>query len=180
MSGVRMTCGLVLAALALAVACVPAPKPADLTLGPQSLANRQQQTRLFATDDEARVLAASSAVLQDLGFLIDESERRLGLLVGSKMRSARDPAEMALMITLAILARSDPIYSDKQLMRISLVTTPVVVDGKRGITVRVTFQRIVYTNQGTIAKQETLGTPEIYEEFYAKLSKALFLEDQEI
>lgn len=176
----RIAGSLLLLTVIMLFACVPAPKPEEMTLTAETQANRQLQTRMFATDDESRVLAASSAVLQDLGFLIDESEAQLGLLVGSKMRSARDAAEMVVMITLAILARSDPIYSEKQLMRISLVTTPVATGTKSGIAVRVNFQRIVYSNKGGVLKRETLGTPEIYQEFYAKLSKALFLEDQEI
>jgi hypothetical protein len=64
-------------------------------------------------------------------------------------------------------------------MRICLVTTPTI-QAKPGISVRVTFQRIVYTNKGGEATMQTLGTPEIYEEFFAKLSKALFLEGREI
>jgi hypothetical protein len=154
-------------------------QPEHLRLTPESMANRQLQTRVFETDDEARVLAASSAVLQDLGFLIDESEQQLGLLVGSKMRSAINPVEVTAMVILAVLAQTDPIYSEKQLMRISLVTTPPSA-GRTGTSVRVTFQRIVYDNRGGIARQEAIGTPEIYQEFFAKLSKALFLEDQQL
>ena len=170
-------CGMIgLAALA---ACMPKPVPEDLRITYESLVSRQQQTRIFETEDEARVLAASSAVLQDLGFLIDESEQQLGLLVGSKMRSAINPAEVVFMTLLALMARSDPVYSERQLMRICLVTTPSV-QASSGTSVRVTFQRIVYLNNGRESRLETLGTPGIYEEFFAKLSKALFLEGKEL
>lgn len=154
-------------------------QPEHLRLTPESLANRQLQTRVFETGDEARVLAASSAVLQDLGFLIDESEQQLGLLVGSKMRSAINPVEVTAMVILAVLAQTDPIYREKQLMRISLVTTPPA-DSRTGTSVRVTFQRIVYDNRGGIATRQAIGSPEIYQEFFARLSKALFLEDQQL
>jgi len=160
-------------------ACVPKPTPEDLRLTPETQVNRQLQTRVFETSDEAKVLAASSAVLQDLGFLIDESEQQLGLLVGSKMRSAINPAEVTVMYILAIMARSDPVYSERQLMRICLVTTPSMGEPP-STSVRVTFQRIVYSNQGLGIKFETLGTPEIYEEFFARLSKSLFLEGKEL
>ncbi len=175
--GSTVICTIGLAALA---ACLPAPAPEDLRITSESLVSRQQQTRIFDTEDEARVLAASSAVLQDLGFLIDESEQQLGLLVGSKMRSAINPVEVTLMYILAIMAQTDPIYSERQLMRISLVTTPSKQAATPGVAVRVTFQRIVYSNKGGHLKLETLGTPEIYEEFFAKLSKALFLEGKEL
>lgn len=173
-----MTVSCMIGLVALA-ACVPKPIPEDLRITSESLVSRQQQTRIFETEDEARVLAASSAVLQDLGFLIDESEQQLGLLVGSKMRDAINPVEVVLMTILAIMAKSDPVYSERQLMRISLVTTPSM-QTLTGISVRVTFQRIVYLNNGRESRLETLGTPEIYEEFFAKLSKALFLEGKEL
>ena len=174
--GTTVVCMIGLVALA---ACIPAPVPEDLRITTENMVSRQQQTRVFATEDEARVLAASSAVLQDLGFLIDESEQQLGLLVGSKMRSAINPVEVTVMYILAIMARSDPIYSERQLMRICLVTTPNAA-ATPGVTVRVTFQRIVYSNRGDSLKLETLGNTEIYEEFFAKLAKALFLEGREL
>ena len=42
------------------------PKDA-LTLSPESLADRQLQTRIFYTTDEKMVLIASAQLLQDLG-----------------------------------------------------------------------------------------------------------------
>lgn len=168
-----------LCCLLLLAACVSAPKPEDMRTTAFDLAERELQTRIFDTDDEKLVLDSCSAVLQDLGFLIDESEQQLGLLVGSKMRSAINPAEVTVSFILAALSRTSPIYSERQLMRISLVTTPL--SGERtGTSVRVTFQRIVYNNEGGVFKLETLGTPEIYQEFFDKLSKALFLEAEEL
>ena len=51
---------------------------------------------------------------------------------------------------------------------------------KAAIDVRVTFQRLVWNDQGVLYKLERLDTPELYTEFYEKLSKSLFLEAQEI
>lgn len=167
-------------------ACVYSPpvKPEHLRLMPASLAKRQLQTRVFDTENESEVLAASQAVLQDIGFLVDESEVQLGLIVASKERSAIQPAEVTAQIILAILValgggQPDPTWDEKQIMRVSLVVTPIIAD-QRGTAVRVTFQRIVFTNKGFVSKSEALGTPKIYQEFFNKLSKALFLEAQEI
>ncbi len=63
------------------------PKEA-LQLTQESLAQRQAQTRRFDTSDETMLLSASAAVLQDLGFNLDESETKLGLVVASKDRDA--------------------------------------------------------------------------------------------
>ena len=155
-------------------------QPVDMRLTPETTAKRHSQMRIFDTGNEAEVLVAVVAVLQDIGFLIDESETQLGVIVGSKERSAIQPAEVAASYTLAILATLltgeavDPIYAERQTMRVSVVTTPV--ERKNGTAVRVKFQRLVFTNKGSIARKEVLGSDEIYQEFFAKLSKSLFLE----
>ena len=159
-------------------------RPAHFRLTPESLAKRQLQTRVFDTDDEAEVLSAGMATLQDIGFLVDDSEVQLGLIVASKERSAIQPAEVTGQVLLTILAglagqSYDPVWDETQIMRVSLVVTPAMYD-QAGSAVRITFQRIVFTNKGGVSKSEALGTPEIYREFFAKLSKALFLEAQEI
>ena len=46
--------------------------------------------------------------------------------------------------------------------------------------VRVTFQRIVVNTQGQVSRMEALETPELYKEFYEKLSKSVFLEANDI
>ncbi len=46
--------------------------------------------------------------------------------------------------------------------------------------VRVTFQRVVVNTQGQVTNMEALETPELYQEFYEKLSKSVFLEANDI
>jgi hypothetical protein len=149
-------------------------QPEDMRLTPETTAKRHSQMRIFDTGNEAEVLVAVVAVLQDIGFLIDESETQLGVIVGSKERSAIQPAEVVASYTLAIVLGVDPVYAERQTMRVSVVTTPV--EEKNGTAVRVNFQRLVFTNMGSISRKEVLGSDEIYQEFFAKLSKSLFLE----
>lgn len=153
------------------------PKEA-LQLSPESLADRQLQTRLFETNDEAMLLSASAALLQDLGFTLDESESGLGVIVASKDRDATEAGQVVMAVVLALLGANVPI-DEVQKLRASVVTKPVGEDGRR-IAVRVTFQRIVWNNRGQISKQERLNEPEFYQEFFSKLSKAVFLEAHEI
>jgi hypothetical protein len=48
------------------VACQTGVPKEALMLSPESLADRQLQTRVFETDNEMKLLAASAAVLQDI------------------------------------------------------------------------------------------------------------------
>jgi hypothetical protein len=57
------------------------------------------------------------------------------------------------------------------------VTKPI--DDKR-IAVRITFQHVIWNNHNQISKREQINDPEIYEQFFAKLSKSLFLAAHEI
>ncbi len=78
---------LFLVTIFLITGCQTIPKDA-LTLSPEALAQRQIQTKKYETIDEAKILAACAGLLQDMGFNIDESETKLGLITASKMRSA--------------------------------------------------------------------------------------------
>ena len=72
-----------------------------MELSPDSLQQRQLQTRTVEGIDEKALLAASAGVLQDLGFNIDESETRLGVIVASKKRSAVDTADIIANVKTA-------------------------------------------------------------------------------
>jgi hypothetical protein len=146
-----------------------------LSMNKATLEDRQLQTRLFDTSDEERILSATAGVLQDLGFNLDESETDLGLIVGSKDRDATEAGQVFLAAILAGMSGTQAIYDTKQKIRISLVSCPAGESGER-ISVRVTFQRIVWNNYGRISRLERLNDPEMYQGFFDKLSKAIFLE----
>ena len=154
------------------------PKDA-LQLSPESLAQRQAQTRHFDTTDEAMLLSASAAVLQDLGFNLDESETELGLVVASKDRDATETGQIVGSILIAALIGASVPIDKVQKIRASLVTRPFGESGDK-TAVRVTFQRVVWNTAGQVSKSEALTEPELYQEFFSKLSKSVFLEAHEI
>ncbi len=174
----RKVLALFLVIIILVTGCQTIPKDA-LTLSPESLAQRQMQTRKYETKDEAKILVACAGLLQDMGFNIDESETKLGLIASSKMRSAVNPGQIAVAILVALLGGGATPVDKDQKMRSSVVTRPVGAHGEY-IGVRVTFQRIVWNTQGQVTKSESLIDPAIYQEFFDKLSKSIFLEAQEI
>ncbi len=144
----------------------------------ETLKDRQLQTRRFDTKDEKMVLQSVAGLLQDLGFNIDESETKLGIIVASKARDAKDGGQIAGAVIIAVLFGVSTAIDTEQKMRVSVVTYPFV-EGDT-INVRVTFQRIVWNSQGRVSKTETMTDPEHYKKFFEKLSKSIFLEAHEI
>ncbi|HOG82977.1 MAG TPA: hypothetical protein PK651_11400 [Smithellaceae bacterium] len=154
--------------------CRSIPKDA-LSLSPESLAQRQIQTRKYETKDEAKILASCAGLLQDMGFNLDESETKLGVITASKTRSAVSAGNIAAAILLSALSRVPQPTDKEQKMRASVITRPIGQNDEH-IAVRVTFQRIVWNTQGEVTKTESIDEPKIYQEFFDKLSKSIFLE----
>ena len=153
--------------------CGGIPKDA-LRMNKATLEDRQLQTRVFDTSDEEKILAASASLLQDLGFNLDESETDLGLIVASKERDATEAGQVIGAILMQALAGYGA-YDTQQKVRASVVTSPCGEKNERTCS-RVTFQRIVWNNYGSISRLERINDPEIYQDFFEKLSKAIFLE----
>ena len=168
-----------LVVLALVAACQSGPPERAMQLPAASLETRQLQTRRFADIDEARLLAASAGVLQDLGFTLDDSETELGLIVASKQQSASDPGMEEFMQLLNIFADIEIVVDRDQRIRASLVSWPVPHESAEYF-VRVTFQRVVWNTENQISKRETLDEPTLYQTFFDRLSKSVFLEAQSL
>ncbi len=162
----------------LLTSCIETIPPEALIFSKDTLANRQLQTRKFDTKSEKELLTAASGVLQDLGFNLDESAPGVGVLVGSKNRDATDSGQVVAAVALAVLFGSNMPIDKEQKIRASLITRPSEVG--KGHLLRVTFQRIVWNTQGVVSKIEPINEPLIYQEFFEKLSKSVFLEAQKI
>jgi len=153
------------------------PKSA-LELSADSLQRRQAQTRVFETADEAALLSASAALLQDLGFTLDESEVGLGVIVASKDRDATEMGQVVGAVAVAVLFGAHMPVDDEQKIRAALVTRKL--EDRNGYAVRLTMQRIVWNTDRRVSKTEPLDDPEMYQAFFDKLSKSVFLEAQEL
>lgn len=182
MPGHRIAAALLTVGLLTSAGCATIPDDA-LVLAPDTLERRQLQTRRIDGIGEKDLLAASAGVLQDLGFNIDESETRLGVIVASKDRSAFTPAQLVGAIAMAIFGAYTPI--DKtQKIRVSLVTRPALAsDGSArpdSHVLRITIQRMVWNTDNQVSRIESIEEPAIYQAFFEKLSKSIFLELQQI
>ena len=179
--------GVCLASVVLLTACVAHTEPSELfQLTADSSMHRAMQTRFFETPNEKELLSASAAVLQDLGFQIEESVREVGFLRATKERSAREYGQyiqQALFMVLSLGKLLTPVDLHQKIAA-GLVTRPLNQEATRQ-EVRIVFYRVVWKGAGQTDQQyippgqqsmEMIRDPEIYQQFFAKLSKAVFLE----
>ncbi|MEI8349890.1 MAG: hypothetical protein WCI77_07030 [Candidatus Omnitrophota bacterium] len=141
------------------------------------LEKRQLQIRQYDTTDQEKIITSVAGVLQDLGFTLDASETQVGFIAASKKA---DATNLGQVFFVALLGGANAVGScDKsQIIKASVITKPGL-DGKKTV-VRVTFQRVVWNMRGEISRVETLKEPVLYQNFYDSLSKAIFLEAQQI
>lgn len=144
---------------------------------------RALQTRRFDTRDETMLLQAAVGVLQDLGFLIEETRPRSGLVMGSKARDAVEAGQVAAQLFLVLLAAAARtqhrmVMDRDQRIRVLLVVQPTA--DRTASTVRVTFQRVVFNTDNQISRTETLDDPRLYQAFFDQLAQSVFLTAHEI
>lgn len=174
--------------------CVPMPKAEDFfKLTPESAKHRALQTRMFETSDEKELLSASAAVLLDLGFQVEESSTEVGVLRAAKERSAREYAQEILQACVCLLSAvgGEPIIMPVDLhqqINATLVTRRSESAPSR-FSVRINFYRMVWKGDGATGDQsippgeqriEMIYDEKIYRQFFAKLSKSVFLEAHKI
>ncbi len=178
-------------ALAFLSGCVTHTEPAELfALTPDIPKNRAMQTRTFETPNERELLSASAAVLQDLGFQVEESQRQVGFLRATKERSAREYGQYLRQVLVLILSLGklmQPVDLHQKIAA-SLISRPLNPEATHR-EVRIMFYRVVWKGDGQVDNQyippgeqymEMIRDPEIYQQFFAKLSKAVFLEAHRI
>lgn len=160
--------------------------PTNLLVLPSDyLSARQQQMRKYDTTDEKKVLQASAGALQDLGFTIEKSETDLGMIVAAKNRSAVNVGAATLAITAdiagAFFGAPPNLYkqTDKeQKIEASMVINPSL--SENSMVVRVMFQSVVWNQSGQVSRFETIKDPKLYQDFFERVSKSIFLEEHKI
>jgi hypothetical protein len=173
-------------ALALLGGCATTAPKQFFLLSPEAPTHKAAQTRLFETRDANELLSASAAVLQDLGFHVEESARELGFLRAAKERSALESGQEWGRIAMLILSFGYvlvPIDLQQQIAA-TLVARPTNAEATRH-EVRIMFYRVVWKGDGIAGRDyvppgqqsmEMIRDPFLYQQFFAKLAKAVFLE----
>ena len=181
-------------------ACAARTPPTELLqLSPDAPANKAMQTRMFETSGETELLSASAAVLQDLGFQISESVREVGFLRATKERSAREYGQEITRFLVLLLSTAASAFGGSnsatlipvdlhQQINASLIARPLDATGSRH-EVRILFYRLVWKGDGQSGdryvepgnqQMQMIRDAGIYQQFFARLSKAVFLEAQKI
>ena len=151
------------------------------------------QIRFFETSNYHELVSASAAVLQDLGFQVEESEPDVGLLRAVKERSAREWGQeigrgliaMIGMVGMKVILM--PVDLQQQIVA-TLTVFPVENNPNR-YGARIIFDRKIWKGGGSSGsasippgeqRLEIIDEPLIYQEFFSKLSKSVFLEAHQI
>ena len=147
----------------------------SLRLKQGSLALKQIQTRVFQTTDINKILSSSVSVFQDLGFIIEDTEPVLGLVTASKKADATSAGQIAVAVISFLLILWYPDVDTKQQVYASLVAQPFRENVDK-VSVRVTFSRKIWDSGGDVSGRQRIETAELYQKFYEKLSKSVFLD----
>ena len=136
----------------LLAGCATTPTLA-LDSGQATPGQRRLQTRHFNQAAEAAMLSASLGVLQDLGFTLDGSESRLGVISASRQLTSRRPLNGREVVKDLLWTAMFPVVmgaymaydaatgiKEPQVVRVSLVTTPARGNAPTSCAVRVTAQ----------------------------------------
>jgi len=173
-----------IAAAGLLSACVNI-SPNAFLVGSDQIARRQVETRKFSNVEEAVLLGAAASLLQDMGFNLDNSDTKLGLITASKDRDAVISMQMVATYFRAALMGGQAVIDKEQKIIVSLVMRPdsssdgPIAKASKSYFIRVSFQRKVLRSDGSVFA-ETLKDEALYSDFFERLSKSIFIEGQKL
>ena len=101
-----------------------------LKLEPESMAQRQLQTRKYNTTAEDKIITTCVNVLQDSGFTIENSDAKLGTILASKEREAVEAGQVAGALIVAVIFGVAVPIDKNQKMFASIVVSPAASEKK--------------------------------------------------
>lgn len=126
-----------------------------------------------------------------MGFNIDESNKELGILTASKMRSAVNATQQteAILLTVSQAASGRPIVQptdkdvvDKADSDLGTVTATKLAgySARVTVTVRPKGNKQVAVRASIEHNDKTVDDPQTYQDFFSALSKSLFLSANQV
>ncbi len=144
--------------------CAPAKPPQT------QMQIRQFQTRMYNITDSTRALKAVMNVLQDEGYIVKQANTELGLLVATKEAPISGAGFSRFMMG------PEATYDTTQVTECSANVTPY--NGQ--MRVRVNFIQKRVNNRGGVSQTVQVGDETFYQNFFSKVSKGIFIENQNL
>ena len=160
--------GILMTAVAMIaiVACVPTPQNTQT-----QLQVRQFQTRSYSTGDMAMVMRAVLNVLQDDGYIITTANSDLGVLAATREIDIESTGE-------AILASAFMGAQARWKKNMTMEVTANVSPYGNECRVRANFQTKTHDNRGAVMEVKQIGDEQFYTEFFSRVDKGIFIEDE--
>ncbi len=165
--------------------CAPyAPTP-ELT----QLQIRELETRQFDTQDTKMVMKTMLNVLQDEGFVIKNAVSDLGLISAEKNIDIADPApemeDLFFNDPNSYWAKQQNYYWAKQkkshwAKQETIEVSANVSEYGTSTRVRINFSKKTLDNFGRPMKSASIRDPKYYQEFFEKVSKGIFIQEENI
>jgi hypothetical protein len=134
---------------------------------------REIQTRTFEQRDAKEVLKEMINVLQDDAFIIKHANLDLGLLSGEKDIDIENSWNRFFSV---MHNHQQASWNKNEMIEISANVTAFGKDTK----VRVNFQRKIFDNFGRVVKVVQIYDSHYYQEFFSKVHKGLFIQEEKI
>lgn len=156
-----------LALLPMLTACMPRNTEPPMT----QMEVRVIQSREFDTPNLKLVMKTMMNVLQDEGYIIKNAVSDLGLLTAEKQINVEDKAQAFL---LCCLAGERARWCKQKVLEASANVSEYGTKTK----IRINFQIKTFDNAGCVLDIIEVKDPEVYQEFFAKVNKGIFLQEE--
>lgn len=169
---------LVLGGLAASSASMKASQRQAKANGPakSQLEIRQMQQQSFETTDTKQVFMAVMNTLQDDGFIVRQAQLDVGLLNAAKSIDVADVSQVFSSTLVASLTGARASYANNAVVEVSVNVSPY----KDTTRVRANFENKVFDNTGAVWSSEVVAEENFYQEFFSKVSKAIFIEREQL
>lgn len=140
------------------------------------LEKRQFQTRMYDCTDKTLIMKAMLNVLQDEGFIVNNANPLLGFISGAKEFDVTDKS-----INIDEEFGTTKKSLTWQGVRVATIeSTANVTEYGKQIKVRITFKRKLLNMYGNAQSINEIDDEKYYQDFFAKVDKAIFLQKQKI
>jgi len=139
---------------------------------------REFQTRSYDTSNTKMIMKAMVNVLQDEGFIIKTASLELGVLTATKEMELEDRSNpwFAILWGRHHGRGGEPTWDKNAVVECSANVSEFGETSR----VRVIFQEKKINNLGETSRVQQIKDPKYYQEFFAKVSKGVFIEKEGI